>query len=152
MKLCRFGAPGCERPGLIDADGRIRDLSAHIEDIDPATISPAGLDALRRIDVAAPPLAPDDLRYGPCVTGARQFIAIGTNYADHAAEANLPVPDEPVVFQKWVSCIQGPNDDVVIPEGSAKTDWEVELGVVIGTRAHRGLLRDQRRVREALAD
>lgn len=136
MKLCRFGEPGGERPGMIDAEGRIRDLSGHVPDIGPAALAPAELEALRAIDPATLPLVEGEVRYGPCVTGTRQFIAIGTNFADHAAEANLPVPDEPVVFQKWVSCIQGPNDPVTIPDGSQKTDWEVELGVVIGTEGH----------------
>jgi 2-keto-4-pentenoate hydratase/2-oxohepta-3-ene-1,7-dioic acid hydratase in catechol pathway len=136
MKLCRFGAVGEEKPGVIDAAGRIRDLSAHVTDFGPAEIAP---DALRRLsDIAIDdlPLAPEDVRYGPPVTGTRKFIAIGLNYADHAAESNLPIPEEPVVFNKWVNCIQGPNDPVTIPRGSVKTDWEVELGVVIGTAAH----------------
>ncbi|WP_298196416.1 fumarylacetoacetate hydrolase family protein [Novosphingobium sp.] len=137
MKLCRFGQPGQERPGLIDADGAIRDLSAHVSDIGPDALSPDALQRLASLDPASLPLVKGEVRYGPCVGGTRQFIAIGTNFADHAAESNLPVPDEPVVFQKWVSCIQGPNDPVIIPEGSVKTDWEVELGVVIGTRANR---------------
>lgn len=136
MKLCRFGQPGNERPGIVDSDERIRDLSAHVSDIDPAALAPDVLAQLARIDPASLPLVSPDERYGPCVAGTRQFIAIGTNYADHAAESNLPIPDEPVVFQKWVSCIQGPNDPVHIPRGSTKTDWEVELGVVIGKQAH----------------
>lgn len=135
MKLCRFGAVGAEKPGLIDADGRIRDLSGHVADIGPAELSKEGLAKLAAIDPASLPLVEADVRYGACVTGTRQFIAIGTNFADHAAESNLPVPEEPVVFQKWVSCIQGPNDPVTIPKDSKKTDWEVELGVVIGTAA-----------------
>jgi 2-keto-4-pentenoate hydratase/2-oxohepta-3-ene-1,7-dioic acid hydratase in catechol pathway len=135
MKLCRYGAVGAEKPGLIDADGRIRDLSAHVADIGPNELSKEGLAKLAAIDPASLPLVEGDVRYGACVTGTRQFIAIGTNFADHAAESNLPVPEEPVVFQKWVSCIQGPNDPVTIPKDSKKTDWEVELGVVIGTAA-----------------
>jgi 2-keto-4-pentenoate hydratase/2-oxohepta-3-ene-1,7-dioic acid hydratase in catechol pathway len=135
MKLCRFGAPGAEKPGLIDADGRIRDLSGHVADIGPDTLGKDGLAKLAAIDPASLPLVEQGVRYGACVGGTRQFIAIGTNFADHAAESNLPVPEEPVVFQKWVSCIQGPNDQVVIPRDSKKTDWEVELGVVIGTAA-----------------
>jgi len=135
MKLCRYGAVGAEKPGLIDADGRIRDLSGHVADIGPAELSKEGLAKLAAIDPASLPLVEADVRYGACVTGTRQFIAIGTNFADHAAESNLPVPEEPVVFQKWVSCIQGPNDPVTIPKDSKKTDWEVELGVVIGTAA-----------------
>ena len=135
MKLCRYGAAGAEKPGLIDADGRIRDLSGHVADIGPDALGKQGLAKLAAIDPASLPLVEGDVRYGACVTGTRQFIAIGTNFADHAAESNLPVPEEPVVFQKWVSCIQGPNDPVTIPKDSKKTDWEVELGVVIGTAA-----------------
>lgn len=135
MKLCRYGAPGAEKPGIIDADGRIRDLSGHVADIGPAELGKDGLARLAAIDPASLPLADGDVRYGPCVTGTRHFVAIGLNYADHAAESNLPIPDEPVVFNKWVSCIQGPNDPVTIPRDSLKTDWEVELGIVIGTAA-----------------
>lgn len=135
MKLCRYGAPGAEKPGLIDADGRIRDLSNYVEDIDGKTLSKKTLANLAAVDPTTLKLVEGDVRYGPCVTGTRHFVAIGLNYADHAAEANLPIPEEPVVFQKWVSCIQGPNDPVTIPRDSKKTDWEVELGVVIGTRA-----------------
>ena len=136
MKLCRFGPAGREKPGLIDADGRIRDLSGAIEDIDPTTIAPASLAELAALDPAALPLVEEAPRYGIPVAGTRKFIAIGLNYADHAAESNLPIPSEPVVFNKWVSCLQGPNDDVVIPRDSQKTDWEVELGVIIGKRAN----------------
>jgi len=136
MKLCRFGPAGREKPGLIDADGRIRDLSGTIGDIDPTTIAPAGLARLAALDPASLPLVEGSPRYGVPVAGTRKFIAIGLNYADHAAESNLPIPSEPVVFNKWVSCLQGPNDDVVIPRDSKKTDWEVELGVVIGRRAN----------------
>ncbi|MGF7168521.1 2-keto-4-pentenoate hydratase/2-oxohepta-3-ene-1,7-dioic acid hydratase in catechol pathway [Sphingobium xanthum] len=133
MKLCRYGAAGAEKPGIIDADGRIRDLSGHVADIGPAELGKDGLAKLAAIDPASLPLVDGDVRYGPCVTGTRHFVAIGLNYADHAAESNLPIPDEPVVFNKWVSCIQGPNDPVTIPRDSLKTDWEVELGIVIGT-------------------
>jgi 2-keto-4-pentenoate hydratase/2-oxohepta-3-ene-1,7-dioic acid hydratase in catechol pathway len=135
MKLCRYGAAGAEKPGLIDTDGRIRDLSAHVADIDALAIGQAGLAALAAIDPASLPLVEGEVRYGPCVAGTRHFVAIGLNYADHAAESNLPIPEEPVVFNKWVSCIQGPNDPVTIPKDSKKTDWEVELGVVIGAKA-----------------
>ncbi|MDP5277323.1 fumarylacetoacetate hydrolase family protein [Sphingomonas sp. DG1-23] len=135
MKLCRFGTAGNERPGLIDADGAIRDLSGVIADVGPAEISPEGLARLAAIDPASLPKVEGDPRYGACVAGTRQFVAIGLNYADHAAESNLPIPEEPVVFQKWVTCIQGPNDPVTIPKDSKKTDWEVELGVIIGKRA-----------------
>ncbi|PSJ38981.1 fumarylacetoacetate hydrolase family protein [Allosphingosinicella deserti] len=136
MKLCRYGTAGAEKPGLIDADGRIRDLSAHIADLGPAEIAPAALARLAAIDPAGLPLVEDSPRYGVPVTGTTKFIAIGLNYADHAAESNLPIPSEPVVFNKWVNCLQGPNDPVVIPRDSKKTDWEVELGIVIGTRAN----------------
>ncbi|MDQ1155157.1 fumarylacetoacetate hydrolase family protein [Brevundimonas sp. SORGH_AS_0993] len=136
MKLCRFGAPGHEKPGLIDAAGRIRDLSGHVADIDPAAISAQGLRRLAALSPDDLPLVEAGVRYGPPIAGTRKFIAIGLNYADHAAESNLPIPEEPVVFNKWVNCIQGPNDPVVIPRGSKKTDWEVELGIVIGAAAH----------------
>jgi len=135
MKLCRFGTAGSERPGLIDNDGAIRDLSGVIAHLGPAEISPAGLAKLAAIDPASLPKVEGNPRYGACVAGTRQFVAIGLNYADHAAESNLPIPEEPVVFQKWVTCIQGPNDPVTIPRDSKKTDWEVELGVIIGKRA-----------------
>ncbi|WP_088182877.1 fumarylacetoacetate hydrolase family protein [Sphingobium sp. Z007] len=137
MKLCRIGEAGQESPALVDADGRLRDLSAYIADLDSAAIGPDGLARLAAIDVATLPLVEGPVRYGPPVAGTRQFVAIGLNYADHAAESNLPIPEEPVVFSKWVSCIQGPNDPVTIPMESRKTDWEVELGVIIGTTAHR---------------
>lgn len=137
MKLCRVGEPGSERPAMIDADGGIRDLSAHVTDIDGAVLGAEGLARIAAIDPASLPLIDEGVRYGACVAGTRQFVAIGLNYADHAAESNLPIPDEPVVFNKWVTCIQGPNDPVTIPGGSRKTDWEVELGVVIGAQAYR---------------
>ncbi|NIJ22427.1 2-keto-4-pentenoate hydratase/2-oxohepta-3-ene-1,7-dioic acid hydratase in catechol pathway [Sphingomonas naasensis] len=120
---------------MIDAEGAIRDLSGVIADVGPAEISPDGLARLAAIDPASLPKVEGNPRYGACVTGTRQFVAIGLNFADHAAESNLPIPEEPVVFQKWVTCIQGPNDPVTIPRDSKKTDWEVELGVIIGKRA-----------------
>ncbi|MGP7796857.1 fumarylacetoacetate hydrolase family protein [Sphingomonas sp. CLY1604] len=135
MKLCRYGAPGAEKPALVDADGALRDLSGVIADLTPDQLGPDALDRLKGLDPASLPLVEGSPRYGTPVTGTRQFVAIGLNYADHAAESNLPIPEEPVVFNKWVSCIQGPNDPVTIPRDSTKTDWEVELGVVIGTRA-----------------
>jgi 2-keto-4-pentenoate hydratase/2-oxohepta-3-ene-1,7-dioic acid hydratase in catechol pathway len=135
MKLCRYGPAGAEKPGLVDADGAIRDLSGVVADLGPAEISPAGLAKLAAIDPTTLPKVDGDPRYGVPVAGSRKFIAIGLNYADHAAESNLPIPPEPVVFNKWISCLQGPNDPVMIPRGSVKTDWEVELGVIIGTRA-----------------
>lgn len=134
MKLCRYGAVGAEKPGLIDATGAIRDLSGVIGDLTADSLSPDGLKKLAAIDPATLPLVEGDPRYGLPFTGTRQFIAIGLNYADHAAESNLPIPEEPVMFTKAVSCLTGPNDPVTIPRGSVKTDWEVELGVVIGSR------------------
>lgn len=135
MKLCRYGPKGAERPGLIDREGRIRDLSGHVDEIDGALLA-GGLAALRSLDPESLPLVDGTPRYGVPVAGTRKFVAIGLNYADHAAESNLPIPSEPVVFNKWVSCLQGANDPVVIPRDSRKTDWEVELGVVIGSRAY----------------
>ena len=135
MKLLRYGSVGVERPGLLDAEGCIRDLGGVITDIDDATLSPAGLARLAALDLAALPLVPPGTRLGPPVAHVRKFIAIGLNYSDHAAESNLPVPDEPVIFMKATSCLQGPDDDVILPPASTKSDWEVELGVVIGTRA-----------------
>ncbi|MGN6277809.1 MAG: fumarylacetoacetate hydrolase family protein [Sphingomonas sp.] len=135
MKLCRYGPAGLEKPGLIDADGRLRDLSGEVADIDAAMLDAGALARLVALGSSSLPLVEGNPRYGVPVSGTRKFIAIGLNYADHAAESNLPIPAEPVVFNKWVSCLQGPNDDVVIPRDSKKTDWEVELGVVIGKRA-----------------
>lgn len=134
MKLCRYGPAGREQPGIIDADGRVRALPDHA-DLTPEILSPAGLAAISRLDVEALPPVGGVPRLGVPVSGTRCFVAIGLNYADHAAESGLPIPAEPVVFNKWVHCLQGANDPVVIPKGSQKTDWEVELGVVIGTRA-----------------
>lgn len=135
MKLLRYGSPGQEKPGLVDSSGRIRDLSCYIADIGPAELSPAGLGKLAKIDPATLPEVEGKPRYGLPFFGTQKFIAVGLNYADHAAESNLPIPSEPVLFTKAISCLQGPNDAVVIPRGSVKTDWEVELGVVIGSRA-----------------
>ena len=135
MKLVRYGNPGKEKPGLIDAEGCLRDLSQHIQDIGPAQLSDAALAKLRKIKTASLPLVKGSPRMGCPVTGTPKFIAIGLNYADHAVEAGLPIPKEPIVFMKATSCIQGPNDPVMLPKGSVKTDWEVELGVVMGTRA-----------------
>jgi len=135
MKLLRYGPAGHEKPGLLDAEGRIRDLSGHVVDLGAAEISPAGLAALAAIDPASLPLVEGSQRYGVPVAGTRKFLAIGLNYADHAAESNMPIPAEPIFFTKAVSCLQGPNDPVTIPRGSVKTDWEVELGVIIGSRA-----------------
>lgn len=135
MKLCRYGAKGAEKPALIDADGGLRDLSGVIDDLTAAALAPESLARLAALDPATLPRVEGASRYGVPVTGTQKFVAIGLNYADHAAESNLPIPAEPVVFNKWVNCLQGANDPVVIPRDSAKTDWEVELGVVIGTRA-----------------
>jgi 2,4-diketo-3-deoxy-L-fuconate hydrolase len=135
MKLVRYGNPGEEKPGLIDAGGRLRDLSAVVGDIGPAQLGDAALADLAKLDPEQLPLVEGRPRYGCPVQGIGKFIAIGLNYADHAAESNLPVPKEPVVFTKAISCIQGPDDPVMLPRDSVKSDWEVELGVVIGKRA-----------------
>jgi 2,4-diketo-3-deoxy-L-fuconate hydrolase len=135
MKLLRYGPKGQEKPGTLDAEGRIRDLSGVVADITPDQLWGEGLAALKAIDPETLPLVEGQPRYGVPVNGVRKFIAIGLNFADHAAESNLPIPAEPVVFTKAVSCLTGPNDTVVIPRGSEKTDWEVELGIVIGKRA-----------------
>ena len=132
MKLLRYGPPGQEKPGLLDAAGQLRDLSAHVADIEGSTLDPHTLDRLRAIDSASLPMVAGTPRLGPCVGRIGKFICIGLNYADHAAESGMAVPGEPVVFNKWTSAVVGPNDDVRIPRGSLKTDWEVELGVVIG--------------------
>ena len=135
MKLVRYGAPGKEKPGLIDDQGRLRDLSAVVPDLGPAQLGDASLARLRRLKPEALPLVRGKPRLGCPVAGTGKFIGIGLNYADHAAEAGLPIPAEPIVFMKATSCMQGPDDEVTLPKGSRKTDWEVELGVVIGTRA-----------------
>jgi len=139
MKLLRFGPPGREKPGLLDAEGRVRNLSRVIPDLGPAQLDDATLDRLRALDPASLPLVKglpqQDLRLGCPVTGVGKFIAIGLNYSDHAAEAGMPIPKEPIVFMKATSCIQGPDDAIMLPKGSKKSDWEVELGVVIGRTA-----------------
>lgn len=135
MKLLRYGAPGSEKPGLLDGRGRIRDLSGIVPDIAGDALLPASLDRLRSIDPKTLPLVPGQPRIGPCVGRVGKFLGIGLNYADHAAETGMNVPREPVVFMKATSCICGPNDGIEIPRGSTKTDWEVELGVVIGAPA-----------------
>jgi 2-keto-4-pentenoate hydratase/2-oxohepta-3-ene-1,7-dioic acid hydratase in catechol pathway len=132
MKLLRYGPVGAEKPGILDARGNLRDLSAHVPDIAGAVLTPEGLDKLRALNPESLPVVTGNPRLGPCVAGTGKFICVGLNYADHAAESNLPVPPEPVLFMKATSAICGPNDDVIIPRGSVKTDWEVELGVVIG--------------------
>lgn len=135
MKLVRFGPKGQEKPGVVDGEGRIRDLTAHVEDIAGAALGDAGLAKLKAIDPASLPLAPAGARLGACVGRVGKFLGIGLNYSDHAKETGAAVPAEPVLFTKHVSCLSGPNDDVVLPRGSVKTDWEAELGVVIGTPA-----------------
>jgi len=135
MKLVRFGVAGKEKPGLIDADGVLRDLSKVIPDLGPAQLSDAAVARLRKTDARRLPAVKGTPRLGPPVTGVGKFIAIGLNYRDHAIESGAPIPKEPVVFMKAVTCIQGPDDPIMLPRGSKKSDWEVELGVVIGTRA-----------------
>jgi 2-keto-4-pentenoate hydratase/2-oxohepta-3-ene-1,7-dioic acid hydratase in catechol pathway len=135
MKLLRYGKPGKEKPGIMDSEGRIRDLSAHVTDISGETISPKSLAKLRKIKLETLPIVKGNPRIGACVFNPQKFIAIGLNYSDHAAESGLKVPDEPVVFTKQVSCVSGPNDTVTLPPKSKKGDWEVELGVIIGTKA-----------------
>lgn len=135
MKLLRVGPAGQEKPAALDEAGTLRDLSAHVEDISGATLSDDGLTALRQIDLATLPELPADSRVGPCVGQVGKFMCIGLNYSDHAAESGMEVPAHPVLFMKATSAICGPNDDVLIPRNSQKTDWEVELGVVIGKKA-----------------
>ncbi|MFU8825799.1 fumarylacetoacetate hydrolase family protein, partial [Yoonia sp.] len=136
MKLLRYGPRGQEKPGCLDQNGRVRDLSAHVADIAGAALLPETIARIKSLDLDSLPLVEgspqDDLRLGPCVGQVGKFICIGLNYADHAAESGLDVPPEPVIFNKWTSAISGPDDDIIIPRGSKKTDWEVELGVVIG--------------------
>src|SRR5499426_249693 len=135
MKLVRFGPAGREKPGIVDSQGQIRDLSKVVADIAGAALSPAGLAKIRKANIARLPVVRKGTRLGPCVCQVSNFIAIGLNYADHAAEAGLPLPKEPVIFNKVSTCICGPNDDTMIPKESGKLDWEVELGVIIGQRA-----------------
>ncbi|UDM50255.1 fumarylacetoacetate hydrolase family protein [Cupriavidus sp. MP-37] len=141
MKLVRVGNPGAERPGMIDAAGRVRDLSGVIRDVDAAQLAPAALEALAQVDPQTLPVI-DGARFGVPWSGLGKIVAIGLNYADHAAEAGMPLPAEPIVFLKANSSLNGPNDAVMLPFGSTKTDWEVELGVVIGTTA-RNVSREQ---------
>ncbi|AOS38053.1 MULTISPECIES: ureidoglycolate lyase [Pseudomonas] len=132
MKLLRYGEKGSEKPGLLDADNQIRDLSAHVPDIAGLVLGPDSLATLAALDPRSLPIVAGQPRIGACVGQIGKFICIGLNYADHAAESNMEVPKEPIIFNKWTSAICGPNDDIQIPRGSLKTDWEVELGVVIG--------------------
>lgn len=135
MKLLRYGPPGQEKPGLLDAEGRIRDLSAHVDDIAGAALLPDGLDRLRAIDPATLPLVEGTPRLGPCVGRVGKMVCIGLNFSDHAAETGMAVPPEPIIFMKATSAIVGPNDPIELPRGSEKTDWEVELAFVIGKTA-----------------
>lgn len=135
MKLLRHGQPGAEKPGLLAADGTIRDLSGVVPDLAGATLSDAGLAAIRAVDPASLPVVDAATRLGPCVAGTGKFICVGLNYSDHAAETGAKVPEEPILFMKATSAICGPNDPIIIPRNSVKTDWEVELAVIIGTKA-----------------
>lgn len=135
MKLVRYGLAGEERPGLVAPDGSIRDLSGEIADLSGPALSAATLSALATLDPSSLPKAPEGVRLGPCIGDVGHFIAVGLNYADHAAETGAPIPAEPILFSKAPSCIVGPDDDVILPKGSQKTDWEVELAIVIGERA-----------------
>ena len=135
MKLMRYGAKGAEKPALVDALGQVRDLSAELVDITAHTLTPKGLDRLRALDPNTLPLVEKPGRIAPPWSGCEKFLCIGLNYADHAAESNLPIPKEPILFMKPISARVGPNDPVVLPQGSVKSDWEVELGVVIGSKA-----------------
>lgn len=135
MKLVRYGQPGREKPGMIDGDGKLRDLSTIIDDIEPSQLSDKALAKLARIKSASLPLVRGKPRYGVPVSGIGKIVAIGLNYADHAAESGLPIPKEPIVFMKAITCLNGPNDDVMLPKDVTKGDWEVELGVIIGTKA-----------------
>jgi 2-keto-4-pentenoate hydratase/2-oxohepta-3-ene-1,7-dioic acid hydratase in catechol pathway len=145
MKLLRYGPPGQEKPGLFDRDGKIRDLSGAVRDIDGQTLAPAALDRLRRLDPATLPLVSGSPRLGPSVGAVPKIVAIGLNYRLHAQEAGAAIPSEPIFFMKATSSICGPNDDVIIPKGSQKTDYEVELGIVIGSLARYVSLADARK-------
>ena len=135
MKLCRFGEPGAEKPGLIDHNGDLRDLSNEVADIGNEALSDMSLDILSKVDAMQLPLVEGPVRYGPCVANVGKFLCIGLNFSDHAAETGAAIPEHPIVFHKATSSIIGANDDVVMPRGSTRSDWEVELGVVIGTTA-----------------
>jgi len=135
MKLLRYGAPGQEQPGILDADGKIRSLAGVVDDINPATLDAAALSAIAGQDVSALPVVAGDPRIGPCVGQVGKLVCIGLNYSDHAAETNNPIPASPIIFMKATSAIVGPDDNIMLPRGSNKTDWEVELGIVIGKHA-----------------
>lgn len=135
MKLVRYGNVGTERPGLIDADGTLRDLGHVIPDVGPAQLAPDVLAQLSALDVSSLPVVSGKPRLGCPVTGVSKFLGIGLNYSDHAAETGSPIPEEPIIFTKTVSCLQGPDDEIMLPKDSTNTDWEVELGIVIGSKA-----------------
>jgi 2,4-didehydro-3-deoxy-L-rhamnonate hydrolase len=135
MKLVRFGTPGSEKPGLVDAAGKIRDLSGHVADFNGAGLAPASLDKIRALDPKSLPLAPDGVRIGAPVAGTRNFIAVGLNFADHAKETKQEIPAEPILFSKAPNCIVGAYDDVMYPKNASNMDWEVEIAFVVGTRA-----------------
>ena len=135
MKLCRYGKPGYEKPGIIDSEGKLRDLSKVVDNIGPNEISPRGLKMLAKLKPETLPLVSGNPRFGVPYVGIGKFVAIGLNYSDHAKEAGLPLPSEPIVFMKATTCINGPSDDVIQPKNSTKLDWEIELGIVIGTQA-----------------
>jgi 2-keto-4-pentenoate hydratase/2-oxohepta-3-ene-1,7-dioic acid hydratase in catechol pathway len=135
MKLVRYGQPGREKPGIVDAKGRIRSLAKIVPDIAGETLSARGLNKIKRAKPESLPLVSGNPRLGPCVGGTRHFVAIGLNFSDHAKETGAEIPKEPIIFEKAPSCISGPNDDVMLPKGSVKSDWEVELAIVIGSRA-----------------
>ena len=135
MKLLRYGLPGHEKPGILDANGTLRDLSGHVADFSGAALDPDKLSELKALDLSGLPVVDGNQRLGPCIADTGKFICIGLNYSDHAAETGAKVPSEPIIFMKATSAIVGPNDDLIIPRGSEKTDWEVELGVVIGRKA-----------------
>jgi 2-keto-4-pentenoate hydratase/2-oxohepta-3-ene-1,7-dioic acid hydratase in catechol pathway len=145
MKLLRYGPAGREKPGLLDRDGRMRDLSGAVRDIEGEALAPASLERLRRLDPASLPVVPGSPRLGPCVGSVSKIVAIGLNYRLHAQEAGAAIPTEPIFFMKATSSICGPNDDVIIPKGSQKTDYEVELGIVIGSLARHVAKADARR-------
>src|SRR6202050_1509046 len=132
MKLLRYGLPGREKPGLLADDGQIRDLSGMIPDLAGESLLPESIQKLRHTDVTRLPVVPGKSRLGPCVASVGKFVCIGLNYSDHAKEAGMPIPAEPIIFMKATSAVIGPNDDVYLPPGSKKSDWEVELGVIIG--------------------
>jgi 2-keto-4-pentenoate hydratase/2-oxohepta-3-ene-1,7-dioic acid hydratase in catechol pathway len=148
MKLVRYGAPGKEKPGIIDADGKIRDLSKVVKDIDGEMLASGGPAKIKKANIKRLKPVPGKPRLGSCITRVGNFIAIGLNYSDHAAESGMPIPKEPIIFNKAPSCLCGPNDDTVMPKDSTKLDWEVELGIVIGKRAR---YLDKKKAKDAIA-